>query len=242
MRKNRLGNSIMHHQDWTVSSLFHLSFTDSIPGSKETVIPRHDWDLRTIFKLLAAFSLVSLGSASPLDTSCTPRSETCMPRQHMVLNFPGRWISWAVPTSGFSNFVTLDRFGVTDAPLSVSHVNIVRSSCRHVWFFRPRPSNLHSGIRSAPLTNCTQFYFSQLVQANSASYSALSRGSPPTEIHRRRVLGFPRSKDKYFIFCVQWNACLHTCDGLSHRCHICTRAWQYERSTSVSKGLRTLAP
>ena len=46
-------------------TLFRLSFTDANPGSKETVIPRHDWDLRTISKLLAAFSLVSLGSASP---------------------------------------------------------------------------------------------------------------------------------------------------------------------------------
>ena len=55
-----------------------------------------------------------------------------MPCQHMVLNFPGRWVRQAVPTSGSSNFVTLDRFGVTDARLSyfVSHVNIVRSSCR----------------------------------------------------------------------------------------------------------------
>ena len=72
MSKNRLGHSIVHHQDRTVSTLFYLSFTDSIPGSKETVIPRRDWDLRTIFKFLAAFSLVSVGSTSLLDTSCTP--------------------------------------------------------------------------------------------------------------------------------------------------------------------------
>ena len=53
----------------------------------------------------------------------------------MVLNFPGRWIRRAVPTSVFSNFVTLNGFGVGDAPLShfVSHVDIVRYMCRHVW-------------------------------------------------------------------------------------------------------------
>ena len=59
----------------------------------------------------------------------------------------------------FSNFVTLDRFSVADTPLShfVSHVNIVRSSCRHVWRLWPRLWYLR-GIRSAQLTNCTQFF------------------------------------------------------------------------------------
>ena len=57
----------------------------------------------------------------------------------MVLNFPGRWVRRAVPTSGISHFATLDRFGVADVPLShfVSHVNIVPSSYRHVWRLRP---------------------------------------------------------------------------------------------------------
>ena len=86
-----------------------------------------------------------------------------MPCEHMVLSFPERWIRRAVPTSGFSNFITLDRFGVAGAPLSlfVSHVNIVRSSCRHVWRLRPRLWHLRSGIRSARLTKCTQFFFFQ---------------------------------------------------------------------------------
>ena len=32
MSKDGLGDSIVHHQDRTVSALFHLCFTDSIPG------------------------------------------------------------------------------------------------------------------------------------------------------------------------------------------------------------------
>ena len=217
----------------------HLSFTDSTPRPKETVIPRHDWDLRAIFKLLATFSVVSLGSASPLDTSCTPRSETCMPCQDMVLNFPGRWIRRAVPTSGFSHFVTLNNFGVAGAPLShfVSHVNIVRSSCTHVWRLRPRLWYLRFGTRSAQLTDCTQFFFfqrsygwSRLTQPGTR---ALSRGSPPTEIRRRPVLRFPRAQDEYSIFRMQWCASLHPCDRLSHRCDTGTRVWEYEGATSV---------
>ena len=79
-----------------------------------------------------------------------------MPCQHMVLNFPGRWVRRAVPTSGFSNFVILDRFDVADALLShfVSHVNIVCSSCS----LRSHLCYLRSRIRSAQLTD-TQFFF-----------------------------------------------------------------------------------
>ena len=61
--------SIMHHQDQTVSARFHLRFTGTVSGCKETIIPRYDWDLPTILKLFAALPL-------PLDTSC-----------YMVLNF-----------------------------------------------------------------------------------------------------------------------------------------------------------
>ena len=92
MCKNRLGHTIVHHQNRAVTTLFDFSFTGTILGSKEAVVPRHNRNLRAIFKLLAAISLVSLGSTTPLDTSCTLRSETRKPRQHMVLDFPGRWI------------------------------------------------------------------------------------------------------------------------------------------------------
>ena len=105
----------------------------------------------------------------------------------MVLTFPGRWIRRAVPTSGFSNFVTLNRFGVAGAPLShfVSHVNIVRSSCRHVWRLRPLLWYLRFGIRSAQLTtDCTQFFFFQ----RSYGWSRLTQpGTRPFQGAPRRL-------------------------------------------------------
>ena len=73
----------------------------------------------------------------------------------------------------------------------------------------------------------------RVVQAWSAWFSALSRGSPPTEIRRWHVLRFPRPQDKHYIFRMQQDASLNPCDGLSHRGHTCTRAWQYEGSTSI---------
>ena len=95
-----------------------------------------------------------------------------------------------------------------------------------------------------------------MVQAYSAWYSALPRGSPPTEIRRRHVLRFPRPQDEYFFFRMQRDASLNPCNGLFHRGHTCTRVWQYEGRTSIenhnvtfvnhrdtaSKGLRTLSP
>ena len=69
----------------------------------------------------------------------------------------------------------------------------------------------------------------RVVQAYSAWCSALSRGSSPTEIRRRPVLRFPRSQDGDSIFACRVNSY----DGLCHRCHTCTRVWQYEGSTSV---------
>ena len=83
-------------------------------------------------------------------------------------------------------------------PLShfVTHVNIARSSCKHVWRLRPRPRYLRSGIRRAQLTNCTQFFPFQRSYAwflaYSAWYSALSRDSPPTDIRRRPVVRLAR--------------------------------------------------
>ena len=73
----------------------------------------------------------------------------------------------------------------------------------------------------------------RVVQTHSAWYSALSRGSPPTEIRRRPNLRFPRPQDEYAIFRMQRSANLNPCDGLSHRGHTCTRVWQYEGSASI---------
>ena len=50
--------------------------------------------------------------------------------------FPGTLdLTGCSPSYRFTKFVTPDRFGIADASLShfVSHVDIVRSTCRHVW-------------------------------------------------------------------------------------------------------------
>ena len=93
----------------------------------------------------------------------------------MILDFPGRRIRRAVPASRFSNFIAADGVSVADIPLShfVSHIDIVRSPSRHVrrslrrqtWYLRPR-------IRSAQLTNCTQFFFFLTVLRVVQTYSA----------------------------------------------------------------------
>ena len=155
-----------------------------------------------------------------------------MPCQHMVLNFPGHWVRRAVPTSGFSNFVALNRFGVAGAPLShlVSHVKIVRSSCRHVWRLR----YLRFGIRSAQLTDCTQFFFFQ----RSYGWSRLTQpGTRPFQGAFRRLKSgdglssssHVRKTNTPFFAC----SGILPCTCLSHRCDTGTRVWQYEGSTSV---------
>ena len=136
--------------------------------------------------------VLSLGSASPLDRSCAPRSETRTPRQHMLLKWPGRWIRRAVPTSGFLNFINLDRFGVAEAPLShfVTHVNIARSSCKHVWRLWPPSLVPPFSHTKSPTHQLYPILFLstvlRVVQAYSAWYS------PPTDIHRRPVLSLAR--------------------------------------------------
>ena len=62
-------------------------------------MPRQDRDLWAVLMFLAALWLVSLGSASPLHTGRTPRSKTCVPCQHVIVNLPSRWIRRAVPAS-----------------------------------------------------------------------------------------------------------------------------------------------
>ena len=49
---SRLGHSILHHQNRTVSTLFHLRFSGTVSGSNEAVIPRYDWDFRASFESL----------------------------------------------------------------------------------------------------------------------------------------------------------------------------------------------
>ena len=186
------------------------------------------------------------------------------PVSHTVLNFRDVGSDGPVPLSRFSKFVTPDRFGIADASLShfVSHVDIVRSTCRHVWrnLRRNHTWYLFSRIRSAQFTKWTQFFFFQrshgLSQAKSAWCSAPSRTSPPTEIRGRPIVRFPRPQDEDSISRMQRYASLNPCDDLTHRCHTCTRAWQYEGFASIedhdvafvitpdtaSKGLRTLAP
>ena len=182
-----------------------------------------------------------------------------MPCQDMVLNFLGRWIRRAFPTSGFSNFVTLNRFGVAGAPLShFSHVQIVRSTCRHFWRLRPRLWYLRFGIRCAQLTDCSQFFSTVLrvVQAHSAWYSALSRGFPPTEIRRRPVLKFPRPQDEDSIFACSGMRCTPVIAFLTdatpaHEFGSMKDPLPSSKTTmlplsitpdTASKGLRTLAP
>ena len=147
--KNWLGHSIMHHQNPTVSTLVHLRLSGTVSGSKDAVIPWYDWDLRTILKHFAAFTLVSLGSTTPLDTSCTPWPKTCMPCQHMVLNFPGRWI-WRFLRRGSrsssppTDSASLTPLWATSSPISTSsgpRADIHRSLWRDPWYLRTRISS-----------------------------------------------------------------------------------------------------
>ena len=102
--------STVHHQNGTVSALFNLHLTDPISGSKETTIPRQNWDLLAVLSFLAALRLASLGSTSPLHKGHTQRSKACTPCQHVIRR--------AAPASRFSNFIATDGFNITRAPLS----------------------------------------------------------------------------------------------------------------------------
>ena len=78
--------------------------------------------------------------------------------------FPGTLdLMGCSPSSRFTKFVTPDRFGIADASLShfVSHVDIVRSLCRHVWrnLRGNHPWYLFSRIGSAQFTKWAQFFF-----------------------------------------------------------------------------------
>ena len=119
-------------------------------------------------------------------------------RHHMLLKWPGRWIRRAVPTSGFLNFVNLDRFGVAEAPLNhfVTHVNIARflvqtrlaplapSLVPPFWHTKSPTQQLYPILFLSTVL--------RVVQAYSAWYSAHSQGSPPTDIRRRPVLRLAR--------------------------------------------------
>ena len=227
--KDWLGDSILHHQDQTVCTLFHLHFDGSASRSKETIIPRHDWDLRTTLKLFAAFPLVSLGSTPPLDTSCTPWPKMCMPCQHMVLNFPRRW-TWQVR--------------------HCQHLSEpLRPPCRH------RPLHVQTRLAQSPApppmeplckdSKCWIHHMGptlflptvlRVLQAYSAWCSALSRGSPPTEVRRRPVPRLPRPQDEESIFRMQWNTSLNPCDGFPHRCHMHTSfaVWRIHLPLSIT--------
>ena len=69
--------------------------------------------------------MVSLSLTSPSYTRCTPRPEICMPCQHVVFNFSGRWIRRAVPAWWFWKFIAVDGFSVADVLVShfVSHAD-----------------------------------------------------------------------------------------------------------------------
>ena len=109
----------MHHQDWTVSTLFHLRFTGTVSRSGEAIIPRYP------------------------------------------------------------------------------------------WYLCPR-------IRSGP---------------NSFSFSGLTGGPGLLSLMLGPFKGLSADEDS--IFRMQRYASLDSCDGLSHRCHTCTRIWQYEGSTAI---------
>ena len=132
MSKHRLGHSIVHHHIRTVSTFFKLNLIDSFlklsnPTSRLGSLshPQVPCDL------LLCVSRLDLVLAHKLHTTTGP-SMFC---QHVIFNFSGRWIRWAVPASQFSNFSAADGISVADITLChfVSHVGIVRSPCRHVW-------------------------------------------------------------------------------------------------------------
>ena len=158
-----------------------------------------------------------------------------------VLNFLGRWTSRAVPSSKFTKFVTPDRFGIADASLShfVSHVDIVRFTCRHVGrnLRRNHSSYLCPRIRSAQFTKWTQFFFFQ----RSGGWSRLAQpGARPCQGALRRLKSVDglssgshvRKTKTPFSACSGMRPCTPVM-GLSHRCDTGTRVCKYEGSTSA---------
>ena len=237
----------MHYQDWTVSTVFHFSFTGSIPGSKEAI------------GLLPGVSRLDLAL------------------EHKLHNTTENLHALSAHAPQFHHTLDLTGCSVVEVrevrhPRRIRHRWRLFEPLRLPYQHRP----LHVQTRLAqppaqPLAPPTQdskcsahqtgpilflSTVSQMVQAHSAWCSALSTGSPPTETLRRFVFRFPRSQDEDSIFRMQRCASLNPVmvfltDATPAHVFVSVKDPLPSKTTmlplsitpdTASKGLRTLAP